>query len=343
MLYHPARHDPRPREHVAPRLTVRAPARLVPARLVACLCASAACLVPAAWAQSQPGAQPATVVIDAYRVAARADAAAALLAQGEPAAARTQLDEARQGPLLGIGTTEGSAGGDVAAALAQLRAAVAGGDTGGARTAARDALAAADALRSASAATPTDVVVALARDAGSEGREAADATPQEATEPRAYALALCRLAGDVAERAHLPATPRDALNALASTVRGDAGSAAVRAAAATTLAALGAAPSGQDVAATFDAIDRDLDLAVSRYRQGDAGGAQRALVDAYLDNFEGLEPALRAADAELERRLETTLAQQLRALIRDGATPERFQSAVQQARADLQSARQALR
>lgn len=311
-----------------------------PRRALLGLSIVAAVSAPAAAAQASPSPSRQTAVVAAYRVAARAHAAAELLVAGQGAAARTQLDEARQGPLLRAGDARHAD----QAALARLQRAVSAGDAPAARAAAGATLRAAATLAARNGqADAAPVVAALVRDAGAEGREAATAPADQATEPKAYARGLVAVAGSLAARSGLGATASDAVQALASTLRGPADAAAVRTATATALAALGAPPSRASAERAFAAIDQDLGAAVARYRQGDAAGAERALVDAYLDNFEGLEPALREADARLEQRLEATLARGLRDLLKRGVAPSAFESAVAQARSELAKAQEALR
>lgn len=287
---------------------------------------------------SDAATQPSAGVVNAYRVAARARAALDLLRAGQPQAAGTQLDKAASGPLDDAGHAQRQ----LTSALTRLRNAVGDDDVPAASSAADAAASAARALGVGEGTDPAALVAALVRDATSEGQEAAQAAAAEATEPRAYALALCALATDVARRQDLASTARQAIATLNAGIGNRAGEDAVAAAGATALAALGAPPSAEEAAQAFDAIDHDLTLAVTRYRQGDAAGAQEALVSAYLDHFEGLEPALRKVDPALEQDLETTLAQRLRQLVRDGAPAARFADAVSEARIGLQKAREAL-
>lgn len=296
----------------------------------------------AASAQTAPAPtaseRPAAATVDAYRVAARARAALDLLRAGQPDAASTQLHEAEQGPLKNAGKAQQQ----LASTLARLGAAVADDDVATAKKAAAAVASAADALRSGAGGSPAALVAALVRDASSEGQEAAGASGPDATEPHGYALALCELATGIASRQDLPSTVKDAVTTLGDSIRNRAGAGAIGAAGATALAALGAPPSAEEVTQAFDAIRHDLDLAVARYRKGDAAGTQEALVSAYLDHFEGLEPALRKLDPKLERSLEATLARHLRQLVREAVPPSRFAAAVARAGEDLQTAREAL-
>ncbi len=337
-LSRPAAVDPRPQPAGRGRRRLGAAIR---AALTVAACAAATVPgVAAAASPQQAGSGSADpVAVNLYRVAARARAALDLLRGGDPAAASTQLDEADQGPLAQLGPARG----ELAAALRRLRQALAAGDTRAARNA---EVAVGDAARQAAAkrqgAGGAPLVAALVRDAGDEAQEAAAATGAQATEPHAYALALTEVAGQLARAGGLPASGRDAVSALAAAIRGRSDAATVAAGESAALAALGAPPSAQDVGRAFDAIDRDLDQAVARYRQADADGALDDLIGAYLNEFEGLEPALRRVDADLEERLEATLAHGLRGLVRDRVSVTRFAAAVGQARADLQTARGAL-
>jgi len=303
----------------------------------------------AAGAQSAPTTAPTTApsqLVDSLRLDARGRAAASLVTDGHPDDARLQLERAAQGPLAAL--TVSSANEPLRSAFERLRRAVDGGDVRAARAAA-DRLSGtvsglagrgpdgADAVRS--------VLIALVREAGREGLEAAakpKGTPA-ATEPGAYASALAATAVDQAQRFPLGGTARDALLTLRSALGAEAASAAtIRSATDNALAALGAPPSADDTARLLRTIDADLDRAVASYRAGDAGGAREALIDAYLENFEDLEPSLAAAAPDLEQRLEHTLRDELRALVAQGAPVDRFEAAVKSARADLERARKAL-
>ena len=104
----------------------------------------------------------------------------------------------------------------------------------------------------------------------------------------------------------------------------------------------GRLPAQLDTERLFAAIDHDLDLAEARYRAGDVAGAREALIDAYLENFEDLEPPLVDAAPDLKERLEHTLRDGLRSLAAQGVSPDRFEAAVENTRADLERAREAL-
>jgi hypothetical protein len=299
----------------------------------------------AAGAQAAPTTAPSQLV-DAFRLDARGRAAASLAADGHPDDARLQLERAAQGPLAAL--TASSANEPLRSAFGRLRSAVDGGDVRAVRAAADRLTGAVSGLAGrevAGADAVRSVLIALVREAGREGLEAAakpTGTPA-ATEPGAYASALAAIAVDQAQRFPLGGTARDALQTLRSALGADAASAAtLRSATDNALAALGAPPSADDTARLLRTIDVDLDRAVASYRAGDAGGAREALIDAYLENFEDLEPSLAAAAPELEQRLEHTLRDELRALVAQGAPADRFEAAVKSARADLERARKAL-
>ena len=302
----------------------------------------------AATARATPAPAPSEVV-DLLRLEARAHAAASLSADGRADDALTQLDHAAKGPLGALEAAGGSA--DLPAALADLRAATKAGDGRGVREAAARFDAAVAARLGRALDDPTAVravLVALVREAGREGLEAANAAARSvATEPEAYASALAAVALDLAKRHGATGTTRDALATLGSAL-GPPGSAVagadvVRSATDNALAAMGVAPSAPVTTRLFAAIDHDLDLAVTRYRSGNVDGAREALIDAYLENFEDLEPPLEAAAPDLKERLEHTLRDSLRSLVAQGVAPDRFAAAVDAARSDLARAREVLR
>ncbi len=301
----------------------------------------------AAGAQPAPTVAPAEVV-DLFRLEARAHAAASLSTDGRTDDARAQLDGAASGPVAAL--TAAGASDAVRADLDELHAAVLRGDGRAAREAAgridaivRDRTKArldgADAVQA--------VLITLVREAGREGLEAVAAAGSPAsTEPHAYASALAGVALDLAREHRAAGTTRDALATLHSALGAPGGSGAgadvIRSAADNALAALGAPPSAVDTERLFAAIDHDLDLAEARYRAGNVAGAREALIDAYLENFEDLEPPLEAAAPDLKERLEHTLRDGLRSLAAQGVSPDRFEAAVENARADIERARKAL-
>lgn len=301
----------------------------------------------AAVAQSAPATAPSEVV-NLYRLEARARAAASLSTDARTEDARAQLDAAASGPLAAL-----TAGGDfptLRGPIDELRTAVLRGDG----RAAREAASRVDAIvghrveaRLTDAEAVHGVLVALVREAGREGLEGADTAGGGAsTEPQAYASALADVALALARAHGGSSTARDALTTLRSTLgapgASGAGADVIRSATDNALAAMGAPPNALDTRRLFEAIDRDLDLAEARYRAGDAAGAREALIDAYLENFEALEPPLEAVAPDLEVRLEHTLRDALRSLVAQGVPPDRFEAAVKSARTDLARARQVL-
>ncbi|MBB5293970.1 hypothetical protein E5F05_05700 (plasmid) [Deinococcus metallilatus] len=98
-----------------------------------------------------------------------------------------------------------------------------------------------------------------------------------------------------------------------------------------------AAASGN--ATYFTNIDRLLAAAKSRYAGGMGDDAEEALINAYLENFEYLESPLAKKDQALETKLEKTLREDLRALLKSKPSPQKFSAAVDAALADLNKAR----
>jgi hypothetical protein len=307
-------------------------------------CALALALA-AGWAQSAPTTVPSQLV-DSFRLDARGRAAASLAADGRRDDARLQLERASQGPVAALAGSPATE--PLRSAFERLRNAIDDGDVRAARTAADRLSSAVNGLAGRGrddVGAFRSALVALVREAGREGLEAADqpAGTATATEPGAYASALAAVAVDQAQRSSLGGTVRDALLTLGSALGAEAVSAAtVRSATDNALAALGAPPGAADTARLLQTIEVDLDRAVARYRAGDTAGTGEALIDAYLENFEDLEPPLAAAAPDLERRLEHTLRDQLRALVAQGVPTDRFAAAVQSARADLERARKVL-
>ncbi len=301
----------------------------------------------AAGAQPAPAVAPSEVV-DLFRLEARAHAAASLSTDGHTDDARAQLDGAANGPVAALTATPDFD--SLLADVGKLRAAVQRGDG----RAAREAAARIDAIvrdrtvaRLDGADAVQAVLIALVREAGREGLEAANAAGVPAsTEPQAYASALADVALDLAREHGAAGTTRDALATLQSALGAPGGSGTgaevIRSSADNALAALGAPASAADTERLFAAIDHDLDLAEARYRAGDVAGAREALIDAYLENFEDLEPPLVDAAPDLKERLEHTLRDGLRSLAAQGVSPDRFEAAVENTRADLERAREAL-
>lgn len=289
-----------------------------------------------AWPSAHAEA-PASAAVNLFRLDARARAAAALAAEGQRDDAVVQLDRAGSGPLAAL--PEGAA---VGAHLADLRTAVEAGDAAAATDAVRHIDDAARAELSPTAATDAvrSLIAVLVRDAGTEGREAAGGG---GSEPAAYARALAAVALDVARAHRLQATTIGALETLAGSLRAPTDAELIASTADTALSALGAAPAQVDRARAFQAITDDLASAQTRYAAGDAAGAEEALIDAYLEHFEDLEPPLEAVSPALKDRLEHALRDELRSMVRQGATVDAFDRALDTTRADLARAREALK
>ncbi|GAA5512298.1 hypothetical protein Dcar01_01012 [Deinococcus carri] len=92
-------------------------------------------------------------------------------------------------------------------------------------------------------------------------------------------------------------------------------------------------------AAYFANIDRLLNAAKAHYAGGMSDDAEEALIDAYLENFEYLESPLAKKDKALETKLEKTLREDLRALLKSKPSAQTFNAAVDAAVADLKKAR----
>lgn len=101
------------------------------------------------------------------------------------------------------------------------------------------------------------------------------------------------------------------------------------------------APTG-GLLADFDRIDQLLATARSHYQGGMADAANEVVISAYLDHFEQLEGPLALKNKALELRLEESLKNGLRALIRQGVTPVQFASALDATGKDLAAARRLL-
>jgi hypothetical protein len=81
-----------------------------------------------------------------------------------------------------------------------------------------------------------------------------------------------------------------------------------------------------------------LGTARAAYARGDRAGADEALVEAYLEHFEDLEAPLMARDHDLMERLEHALRDDLRAMVKNGATAAAFNKALDAALVDLKRA-----
>ncbi|EYB66353.1 hypothetical protein DEIPH_ctg139orf0075 [Deinococcus phoenicis] len=92
-------------------------------------------------------------------------------------------------------------------------------------------------------------------------------------------------------------------------------------------------------AAYFANINRLLAAAKAHYAGGMTDDAEEALIGAYLENFEYLESPLAKQDKALETKLEKTLREDLRALLKSKPSAQKFNAAVDAALAELKKAR----
>jgi hypothetical protein len=91
--------------------------------------------------------------------------------------------------------------------------------------------------------------------------------------------------------------------------------------------------------ADFASIEQLLRAARGHYHNGMADAANEAVISAYLDHFEQLEGPLGKKNKALELKLEETLKNGLRTLIRQKVTPTQFGAALDAALRDLATAR----
>lgn len=91
--------------------------------------------------------------------------------------------------------------------------------------------------------------------------------------------------------------------------------------------------------ADFDSIQTLLATAKAHYQNGMADAANEAVISAYLDHFEQLEAPLALKNKPLELKLEETLKNGLRALIKQHVTPKVFSAALASTLKDLGTAR----
>ena len=87
------------------------------------------------------------------------------------------------------------------------------------------------------------------------------------------------------------------------------------------------------------AIETLLATARSHYQGGMTDAANEAVISAYLDHFEQLERPLAAKNKALELKIEETLKNGLRALIRQKVTPVQFCAALDATMKDLATAK----
>ena len=91
--------------------------------------------------------------------------------------------------------------------------------------------------------------------------------------------------------------------------------------------------------ADFASIETLLATARSHYQGGMTDAANEAVISAYLDHFEQLERPLAAKNKALELKIEETLKNGLRALIRQKVTPVQFGAALDATMKDLATAK----
>jgi len=91
-------------------------------------------------------------------------------------------------------------------------------------------------------------------------------------------------------------------------------------------------------AADFASIETLLATARSHYQSGMTDDANEAVISAYLDHFEQLEAPLAVKNKPLELKIEETLKNGLRTLIKQKVTPTQFGAALDAALKDLKTA-----
>lgn len=93
----------------------------------------------------------------------------------------------------------------------------------------------------------------------------------------------------------------------------------------------------------FTEIRTLLPKVVEEYRAGNTVRADELAIEAYLDNFEYLEPALAEHDKDLMLLIEEMMRVELREMIRDGESPETIENHVNEIFAKLDEAESLLR
>jgi len=91
--------------------------------------------------------------------------------------------------------------------------------------------------------------------------------------------------------------------------------------------------------AEFASIETLLGTARSHYQNGMTDAASEAVISAYLDHFEQLERPLAVKNKALELKIEETLKNGLRALIKQKVTPTQFSAALDATLKDLATAK----
>ena len=92
----------------------------------------------------------------------------------------------------------------------------------------------------------------------------------------------------------------------------------------------------------FANIDSLLDQTVAEHDQGNTEEAAEFAGQAYLDNFEHLEPDLGEVDQELNEEIEGLLGPPFRQAIQGGMTQDELEARVSEVRTLLEQARAAL-
>jgi DNA repair exonuclease SbcCD ATPase subunit len=95
-------------------------------------------------------------------------------------------------------------------------------------------------------------------------------------------------------------------------------------------------------AAEIDTIKSMLDDALAKYEAGDVETAEETVGDAYLEHFEKVEHALEEVDPELMEDLEHTIANDIRAKMKDGAPASEVEELIEQTKTDLDEAKSKL-
>ncbi|MGY2897132.1 hypothetical protein [Deinococcus sp. UYEF24] len=91
--------------------------------------------------------------------------------------------------------------------------------------------------------------------------------------------------------------------------------------------------------ADFASIETLLATARSHYQGGMTDAANEAVISAYLDHFEQLERPLAVKNKALELKIEETLKNGLRAMIKQKVTPAQFGAAIDATMKDLATAK----
>ncbi|MFY9301009.1 MAG: FTR1 family protein [Candidatus Nitrosotenuis sp.] len=76
----------------------------------------------------------------------------------------------------------------------------------------------------------------------------------------------------------------------------------------------------------YDAIRQIYDESITKLKDGDYSKAEELVIAAYLDNFEYLEADIEIVDAELLRKMETNMREELRVMVREQKSPEEIEA-----------------